>query len=57
MYVGGEYSYSAITVAELGELLGIHSGEPWRPQYAEETEADYRAGHLIYLVENKSVIL
>lgn len=47
--------YSAYTVAELGEILGIHRGEPFRPQYAEETEADYRANHAVYLKKNNLI--
>jgi hypothetical protein len=46
------FPYSAFTVAELGEVLGIHRGEPFRPQLADETEADHRAAHVIYLIEN-----
>ena len=42
--------YSAFTVAELGELLEIHRGEG-RPQYAEETESDYKAKMLIHLIK------
>jgi len=48
------YHYSAFTVAELGEMLGIHLGE-FRPQLADETEADYRAKMLIHLIESKVV--
>ncbi len=43
---------SAFSVAELGEMIGIHLGQ-FRPQYGDETEADYRAEALISLIENK----
>ena len=48
------YHYSAFTVAELGEMIGVHLGE-FRPRYYDETEADYRAEALIFLIENKLV--
>lgn len=48
--------FSAFSVAELGQLCGIHLGE-FRPQFGDETEADYRAKMLIYLIEKGLVKL
>ncbi len=42
---------AAFTAAELGKIMGIHLGEYYRPQYAEETETNFRGAMLIDLLE------